>query len=1030
MNKQRKRFIALFLFFASIFSFLPIKFGDNGQAAEAAVTHNDITVATMEGTILQGSTTDTSNYGTDISAVYSTNMPNMSGITITVPNNIVDPATLNLSSLKSADPILIEQEIVLVSIDGVELSGTADDMNEQLENLGASVTDGNGQWNANGGNYRGKGVNITNLPLGVNKIEYRIKETKRKINENVDANGNKTYTLGDVLSPEYAPGPSQTNKIIINHGKNYVNSTIDYLQFDSYIGTKAAYDAELNTSKVESNTVPFKYTAYAEPDKDMCLSYTFDLRDGTKSLNYTMKFNSNFTSNPLIMRNGEKVDAETNNSNNTISGSFNSLDRTVDIVTIRLTTDQTNDSFNTTYSIAIKYNLIGVEEDYTLRDAGITKYNYPEEADIKAYIGKDFTKVSSEDDGYDEKILTYKGKIYIDERAEMVAIEPKLGRDSQTTAYEVINHYDNGGEEPAELRNGKRYVDFNKGSENELWVKIYKSDGSGNIVNRTEILARYKLEVVILDSDEGSSEVDLDFPDAYLTQPGRDTKINFDSDRRSYDLYSEDKVTVNLVSPNTSKHEYIRVFFGDNTDSDNEAKESKDNVGTVNSNGDLVKDSSLQVDVGSNKQMIVQAYYDKIVYETDENGEYVLDSAGDKVIKSKTPQPIGKTYVFYIQKNKGDSDDDGPVSANALLKNLKVDDGKLKDADGNTGFTSNKYSYTVTVPKANTSAKITATSEEEIYEMTATVTETDDKYDMTSGEALELPLNETGKTTVEIAVTAKDKTTIKKYKLVILNDTRSADGSLANIIVDPGDYDFDPEKEETKVRVDLNVTKVDITPVPKNEKSKVYVDDDKFTGSPIKISLKGSQETEVEIEVVSEDGTSSSSYTVVIIRTNEELDNDDDDDDKTDKDVFYDDYNDCWVDLSKYEEWGKVKGKDAYFDKNGRQVKNSWITTGKYGNYTYYYLNDKGYKQTGWLTDSTGKKYFLDQTTGTMKVGYLLQDGSWYHFGTNGVMHTGWLYNKQDNGWQYFLSTGQMVTNTSMAVEGKVYNFGQDGKIF
>ena len=45
-------------------------------------------------------------------------------------------------------------------------------------------------------------------------------------------------------------------------------------------------------------------------------------------------------------------------------------------------------------------------------------------------------------------------------------------------------------------------------------------------------------------------------------------------------------------------------------------------------------------------------------------------------------------------------------------------------------------------------------------------------------------------------------------------------------------------------------------------------------------------------------------------------------------------------------------------------------------------------------------------------------------------MHTGWLYDKKDNGWQYFLPSGQMVTNTSMSINGKVYNFGIDGKIF
>ena len=56
------------------------------------------------------------------------------------------------------------------------------------------------------------------------------------------------------------------------------------------------------------------------------------------------------------------------------------------------------------------------DSDYTLRDAGITKYEYANEDDVIAYVEKEFTRNIHEPD------LTYEGNIHIDPRAKKISI--------------------------------------------------------------------------------------------------------------------------------------------------------------------------------------------------------------------------------------------------------------------------------------------------------------------------------------------------------------------------------------------------------------------------------------------------------------------------------------------------------------------------------------------------------------------------------------------------------------------------------
>jgi glucan-binding YG repeat protein len=163
-----------------------------------------------------------------------------------------------------------------------------------------------------------------------------------------------------------------------------------------------------------------------------------------------------------------------------------------------------------------------------------------------------------------------------------------------------------------------------------------------------------------------------------------------------------------------------------------------------------------------------------------------------------------------------------------------------------------------------------------------------------------------------------------------------------------------------------------------------------------------------------------------------------------------------------------ISKKRYYFDAsdNGARVQSSWKKIGKY----YYYFNAKGVIQTGffkvgddtyyatakgirkrgWQTVS-GRKYYLDKTTGIVQTGWLTYnnkkyylnptkssstygaaktgfvkiDGSWYYFNNDGTMRTGWLIS--DGKYYYFnKTTGKMLTGTQ-TIGGKTYDFGKSG---
>jgi glucan-binding YG repeat protein len=998
MKKMGKRLMALFVIFSSIISFLPIHMGLNGKAANAAITA-DISVS---GTAKrQGDKITLSNgeYFTDY--IYDS-------FKIGVDNKVT-----SLDKIPIGETGVIEQEIIITKIDGIDLDNlTIDQKNAKLSNLGINLVAGP---YTDDNNVKKIGVTINKLPLGVNRIKYRVRE-KTVFNEgklnNVTKQMEDFYTNYD---EELYPGPNDSKEIVIQHATGFVQQKIPYINFVDYDDGRLT-----STDNPESNKTPFVYkqTVYSQDSKS--LRFIHDLPNSITDADYNISFpnglvvDKTVANRDLIYVNGSQKDDVSidtdSDGKQVLKGSLVELGSTMILIAIRHETNNQS-AINYTYSVEIQYNGKNAVDDCTLKTAGLEKLYFDADSSVKAYIGKEFiTKIEG-------GVLTYKGTITIDKQAEMIGMNPTIGRDSSITAFKISNHYDSGYVEPSRIVNGRTipFVDFKKGTNNQIWLEIYEGQ-YGNVTSGKLPLARYVLDVkYVTNSVEKTVNFVVDPSTSYLTQPGRDKvedTIPFDSSRRTYDLnfLNNDTNTakIKLTSPDTTdslgRREFIKVWGGTSTQSDDLTEIT-----------DLTKDPNgyTQFDIKTYKKIVVQAYYNQTTTET----------VNGVVTQVRTPYPLGEKYTFYIPKNPDQNNNTGTTkSSEASLSNMKVGNGTIRATDGTSIFSSSKTDYTVTVPKVDTISSVTVTAtNSKVKGITATVAETGDEYSLISGQAFDFPLNSAGKTTIKVVVTAEDGTTTKTYNLTISNDTRSATTALKNVITDKGDFTFDPEKDPNKIRVDQAVNTLKVSPVAEDAKARITINGTKYTGAPISIDLRGTQKTDMEIKVTSEDGSSSKTYYFEIYRTDSPINNNDN---NNVDDVFYDDIDDTWVDLSKYEEWGTVDGKNVYFNNKGRQVKNQWINTKG----VWYYLDSKGYKATGWRKEVGGKTYFLDPNTGQVKTGWLNQNNKIYYLGLNGVMQKGWL--NLNGHWYYFTPEGEMVINQSMYIDDGVYRFGTDGIMY
>ena len=89
---------------------------------------------------------------------------------------------------------------------------------------------------------------------------------------------------------------------------------------------------------------------------------------------------------------------------------------------------------------------------------------------------------------------------------------------------------------------------------------------------------------------------------------------------------------------------------------------------------------------------------------------------------------------------------------------------------------------------------------------------------------------------------------------------------------------------------------------------------------------------------------------------------------------------------------------------NGKVIKGWYEDNG-----TWYYLNDEGVMQTGWIKNKDGRWYYLDES-GAMQTGWLKDNGKWYYLEPNSTGYKGELYG-----------------NRTATIEGKSYTFDSTG---
>lgn len=139
--------------------------------------------------------------------------------------------------------------------------------------------------------------------------------------------------------------------------------------------------------------------------------------------------------------------------------------------------------------------------------------------------------------------------------------------------------------------------------------------------------------------------------------------------------------------------------------------------------------------------------------------------------------------------------------------------------------------------------------------------------------------------------------------------------------------------------------------------------------------------------------------------------------------------------------WAYQNGKWWWRYEDGGWPSNCFLTIGG----AEYYFDSEGYAATGWryLSDgwhlfsgscahlkgwaASGSHWFyLDETSGLMKTGWVLVNHNWYYLDLSGAMQTGWLF--LDNTWYWLEPSGLMATGFKL-VNGVLYHFSQSGSM-
>ena len=132
------------------------------------------------------------------------------------------------------------------------------------------------------------------------------------------------------------------------------------------------------------------------------------------------------------------------------------------------------------------------------------------------------------------------------------------------------------------------------------------------------------------------------------------------------------------------------------------------------------------------------------------------------------------------------------------------------------------------------------------------------------------------------------------------------------------------------------------------------------------------------------------------------------------------------------------KKKTYYLDSNYQKVTDQWVTSG--GKYYYmgadgtmavsqwvgdYYVGENGVRLSNQMITIDEKTYLLKKD-GTKATGIVKYNKKTYLFDRNGVMVTGW-YNNSVATFYFLPSTGEMIVNQTVIIDGVYYYFDKNG---
>lgn len=373
------------------------------------------------------------------------------------------------------------------------------------------------------------------------------------------------------------------------------------------------------------------------------------------------------------------------------------------------------------------------------------------------------------------------------------------------------------------------------------------------------------------------------------------------------------------------------------------------------------------------------------VDSSDNYRDTVSLDRGKNTIKIKVTDDDDKTrtYTLTVYRGTSSSDDD-----DVYLRNIYLSDGSID-------FDKDDTSYYVNVGSSVDEIRITAKPEDSYDTVRIDGSTVDDDDDYKKTVSLDKGTNK-----IEIEVEDDDSSDSRTYTLNInrgYSSSSQSDKYLDELSINDSNIDLKDNTSVYDVTTKDSVDEITVKAVVTDSNdydaiingSKVDSSDDYEK----KVSLNKGKNV-ITVQIKDAYGKLLRTYTLNVIRG---------------------------VDNLKVNQWVQVNGQYQYNDEKGNPKKNTWLTDSN--TLVTYYLNENGYRTTGWK--QFGANWYYFDTDGAMVKGWKQLNGVWYYLQTSGVMVTGW-FQAGDGTWYYFNGDGSMKTGWILD-GGKYYYFYDSG---